>query len=365
MSGSTTIRMLKAYVATTPPPSMFFSGMFQSPPENFHTSEEVELDIERSGEDVAIVVQDPTTGYRMNSADIYTNKGFKPPVFKEATAIQSWDLIKREAGENPFVSPEFRANIITRVFKIMKKVQAKISRANELQASQVLQTGTVTLTDANGVALYTLDFKPKNTHFPTSSVAWDQTGDTKLADINSLAGVIRGDGLVDPSQLIFGSTAWASFIADADVKAVFETRRLDQGTISMGEKRGNGGTYHGRVEIGSYVYDIWTVSGRYKHPQTGVSTEYMAPGKVIVRAPEARLDAAYGAIPNIGNLLGASRANLIPELPSRFSNAGGGMDMFTNVWLSADGETLFCGIGARPLFIPTAIDSFGCLTTGL
>ena len=171
MSGSTTVRMLKAYIQMAQP-TLFLSGMFQSPPENFHTTEEVEIDIVRSDEDISIVIQDLSTGYRMNSEDLYTNKGFKPPIHKEAAPINSFDLIKRIPGQNPFESPDFRSNVILRLFNIMTKVERKIRRSIELQASQVLQTGIVTLTDDNGVALYTLDYKPKATHFPTAGTSW-------------------------------------------------------------------------------------------------------------------------------------------------------------------------------------------------
>ena len=91
----------------------------------------------------------------------------------------------------------------------------------------------------------------------------------------------------------------------------------------------------------------------------------MAPEKVIVRSGQGRMDATFGAIPNIGSLMGAQATQLLPELPGRVSNAAGGMDLFTNAWLTADGEQLLGGVGARPLMIPTAIDTYGCLNTGL
>lgn len=365
MSGSTTKRMISAYIQMAAP-VMFLSGLFRSPAENFHTTEEVEIDIIRSDEDVSIVVQDLSTGYRMNSEDLYTNKGFKPPIHKEALPINSFDLLKRMPGQNPFESPDFRANVILRMFNGMQKIERKIRRAIELQASQVLQTGVVTLTDINGNALYTLDFKPKASHFPTAGTSWaSASGAQKLADIQSLANQIRGDGLANPDQLIMGETAFENFISDADVQKRFDIRRIDLGTIAPMEMMGNGGIYRGIVEIGNYRYDVWTYGGRYKNPQTGVSTPFIDPGKIIVRASSGRLDATFGAIPNIGALMGAQATRLLPELPSRVSNAAGGMDLFTNAWLSADGEQLFGGVGARPLMIPTAIDTFGCLDTQL
>jgi hypothetical protein len=364
MSGNITRRMISAYYQEASP-TAFFSGMFRTRPENFHTSEEVEIDIVRSEEDVSIVVQDLSTGYRMNSDDLYTNKGFKPPIHKEAVPINSFDLIKRMPGQNPFESPDFRANVITRMFSGMRKVERKIRRAIELQASQVMQTGQVTLTDINGTALYTLDYKPKASHFPTAGTSWaTATLAEKIGDLTALADQIRSDGLMDPDQIAFGSDAWENLLQTDGFLARFDQRRADLGMITSMETLGSGGIYRGTIELGNYKLDVFTYNGRYKDPQSGVSTPYMDPGKVVIRSSMARLDATFGAIPNIGALLGAN-GRLIPELPTRMSSAGAGMDLFTNVWMSADGEQLFGGVGARPLMVPTAIDTFGCLDTQL
>jgi len=363
MSTTATKRMIEAYNQEASP-MMFLSGLFRSPQVNFHSSEEVEIDIVRSDEDVSIVIQDLTTGYRMNSNDIYTNKSFKPPIHKEAITLNAFDMIKRQPGQNPFESPDFRANIISQMFSGMRKVERKIRRAMELQASQVLQSGVVALKDISGTTLYTIDYKPKSAHFPTAGTAWNAGGSTKVADLLALINVVRNNGLVDPNILIMGEGSFEQFVQDSDVQKRYETRRIDLGTISGMQMRGNGGQYRGTVEIGNYRLDIWTYGGRYKDPQTGNKVKFLADDKVIVMSDSSRLDATFGAIPNIGNDLGV-RANLIPELPSRISNAEGGMDLSTNVWLSNDGEQLFGGVGSRPLYIPTAIDTFGCLDTGI
>ena len=364
MSGSNTTRMIRVYNQMAQP-MLFLSGFFQSPPENFHTTEEVEIDIVRSDEDISIVVQDLSTGYRMNSEDLYTNKGFKPPIHKEAMPINSHDLIKRMPGENPFEAPDFRANVITRLFNGMTKIERKIRRAVELQASQVMQTGIVTLTDINGVALYTLDYKPKATHFPTAGVSWaSATGAQKMADLTALGEIIRNDGLGDPDQLIFGIDAFENFISDSAVQNRLDNRRIELGGVAP-ETRGNGATFQGWIRLGNYRYEMWTYAGRYKDPQTGNKLPYIDVGKIVMRDRQGRLDATFGAIPNIGALLGNQQTSLLPELPGRINNSAGGMDLFTNAWLSADGEQLFGGVGARPLMIPTAIDTYGCLDTQL
>lgn len=364
MSGSTTRHMIAAYIQDAMP-TLFLSGLFRSPPENFHSSEEVEFDIMRSDEEIAIVVTDLSTGGRMNSADLYTNKSFKPPILDEEFPINSFSLIKREAGQNPFESPDFRGNLISRFFRSMTKIERKIRRTVELQASQVLQTGTITLIDATGTALYTLDYKPKATHFPTAGTAWNAGGADILGDLLSLINVIRDDGLANPDQLLMGENAFEAAVKDAAFKDRFETRRIDLGTIAPMVMRGDGGNFRGVVEIGNYRLDIWTYGGKYNHPQTGAKTSFIDPAKVVVRASSGRLDLTFGAIPNIGLLLGETGSNLLPELPSRLANAEGGMDLFTNAWLSTNGKQLFGSAGARPLCIPTAIDTYGCIATGV
>ena len=357
MSDSTTKVMLAAYEQDAEP-TMFLSGMFQSPRRNFHNSEEVEIDIIRSEEDISIAIQDLSTGARLNSEDIYTNKGFKPPIHKEAGAINAHTLIKRMPGADPFQAVDFQANALTKGVRLGQKLQRKILRAVEQQSSQVLTTGTVTLVDASGNAIYTIDYKPKATHFPTVGIAWSSASSTKLADIESLANVIRGDGLANPDMLIMGENSYEQFIQDQSVLDRMDNRRIAGNGIVPLTTMGNGGQFRGVIDIGNYKYDIWTYAGRYKDPQTGTSTKFIADDKVIVRASSGRLDATFGGIPRL-----TTDSRVPPALTSRISVPGQMLDLQMNAWVTPDGETMMVQAGTRPLMIPTAIDTYGCLDT--
>lgn len=360
MSTTATKVMLAAYEQDAEP-SMFLSGQFQSPRRNFHNSEEVEIDIIRSEEDISIAIQDLSTGARLNSEDIYTNKAFKPPIHKEAGPINAHTLIKRMPGQDPFAAVDFQANAIARGVRLGRKLQRKILRAIELQSSQVMTTGIVTLVDENGNGVYSIDYKPKATHFPTSAVAWNNANATMLADIESLANVIRGDGLSNPDMLIMGEGSYELFIQDADVLARFDNRRvLGNGIVPM-ERLGNGGIFRGVIEIGNYKYDIFTYGGRYRDPQTGVSTKYVPDDKVIVRSSMGRMDATFGGIPRIGS----PDPRVPAALTSRVSVPDQMLDLQMNAWITQDGETMMVQAGTRPLMIPTAIDTYGCLDTAI
>lgn len=358
MSTTATKVMLQAYEQEQAP-SMFLAGMFQSPRSNFHNSEEVEIDIIRGEEDISIAVTDLSTGARLNSTDLYTNKAFKPPVHKEAGPINAQSLIKRMPGSNPFEAVDFQANAIKMGVGLGRKLQRKILRAVEQQAAQVLTTGVVTLIDETGAGVYAIDYKPKATHFPTAGTAWGAVGATPLADIQALANVVRGDGLDNPDMLIMGEGSFEHFIQDADVLARFDNRRMAGNGIVAMDRMGNGGIYRGTVEIGNYKYDVYTYGGRYRHPQTGVSTKFIPDDKVVVRSSMARMDATFGGIPRIGS----PDPRIPAALTSRVSVPDQMLDLQMNAWITQDGETMMVQAGTRPLMIPTAIDTYGCLDT--
>ncbi|MCK5641706.1 MAG: major capsid protein [Gammaproteobacteria bacterium] len=358
MADNTTKVMLRAHEQTRRP-TLFLSGMFQSPRENFHDSEEVEIDIVRSEEDIAIAVQTLSAGRRYNQEDLFTNKGYKPPILREAGVISAESLIKRQPGEDPYKTPDFQITAITKASRLSMKLQDKIQRNMEFQASEVLTKGTVTLIDANGDPVYVIDYKPKATHFPDVAIDWGAAGETPAGDIISLANLIRADGLADPNQLIFGENAFENFIKNADIKDRLKQDGLGTGRLTVDGSVGNGAVFQGTIKLGSYRYEMWTYAGRYKNPQTGVSTPFIPTDKVIVRASGGRMDATFGGIP----LLGAPDPRVPRALNQRFSVPGRGVDATLNSWIEKDRTGLTTEAMARPLMIPTAIDTYGCIDT--
>ena len=363
MSDASTKTMINAYNSQAEP-SMFLTSQFQAPRANFYNSESVELDIQRSGEDVAIVIVNMAEGYRKNSADIYTNKEFTAPVFKELAPLNAYSLLRREFGQNPFANNDFQRKATTKSFSLMRKMENKIRRSIELMASQVLQTATVDMIDDNGATLFTVDFKPKATHFPTAGTIWSDSGADPLGDLGALAEIIRNDGLMDSNQLYFGIDAWNAFAAHPTVQAQMDLLRLNIGSIgpmNPAQSGTRGAQFRGTIDIGHNKFDMWTYGARYTHPQTGAATPFIDPAKVIMKSNDTRLDATYGSIPKFRQ----NNADSLRFMPGRITNRDARVDFFPNSWVTEDGQTLNVSISARPLLIPTAIDTFGCIATGV
>lgn len=358
MSDASTARMISAYMEEASAPQ-FLSSFFRSPPENFHESEFVEVDVERDTQEVAIALLDITTGARVNEASLFTNKRLKPPIFKEAGAISAFSSFSRQPGMDPFADVDYMAAATRQAFKIGRKLEKKIRRAIEQMASQVLTTGTITLTDGNGVNLYVLDYLMKANHSVKAATTWTSAGaGDPLTDLGDLATTIREHGKRRPDTLIFGKTALRTFFANTKVKAELDNRRIARGNIVTPSRARDdeSAKFHGEIAIDNDVFEIWLYNGDFTDPVTGNLTPYVGDDQVIMLSSGARLDITYGGIP-----LFRPEERALAFLPQSLTGPAQGLGLTLNSWITRDNTALMVEAGSRPLVIPTAIDTFGVL----
>jgi hypothetical protein len=178
-----------------------------------------------------------------------------------------------------------------------------------------------------------------------------------MTDLSNLADVVRRDGRGVPNTLIFGKRAWRDFFANAGVQKLFDVRRYDIGTLKP--VRRGGASFKGTITLDNYDYEIYVYDGTYLDPQSSATLNYVSQDSVIMLSDNSRLDLTFGAIP----LLKRPDSPALQFLPPRISNGDVRVDLTTNAWFTPDGKHLKISAGTRPLAIPTAIDTFGCLTT--
>jgi hypothetical protein len=320
-------------------------------------SEKVTIDIERDDDDVAIVIESLQDSGRNNVSTLYQNNEYLPPIYKEVAPLNSFTLLDRRAGQNPHSDPNYAANLALDAAKVLGKMDRKIRRAFELQASQVLQSGVVDLQDSAGVTRYTIDYNAKVAHFPTVGTSWVDTANADcLLDIENLAHVVNQNGRGIPNRLIFGRTAWQNFVRNSKVQAILDNRRIMLGGVNMPTAVG-GAVFMGDIAAGPYRFELWTYPAFYKNPNGGAITRYVEDDKVIMLSDNTRLDAAYGALPYVAG----PEQRALQFLPAR--RTADGSDMTWNSWIEPDNTALNVSAGTRPLFIPVAIDTFGALDT--
>jgi len=367
MSDTSTIRLMKYYQQQIGRPR-FLSSLFRSPPENFHSTEEVEIDVRRQGRNVAIPVVDLRSGPRHMSRDKTVNKKFKPAVYKYESNVAAADLIKRAPGVDPYTDPDFAANATREAFGAIRELEDMFRDAIELMASQIMQTGTLAITDDAGSAVYSLDFQPKDATgtlgsgdlIVTTGTTWAADGSTgdPLGDLDTLANNMAACGY-DATDLAFGATALHRFLKNATVLQRFNLINANFGQLNpQGAPPGGGASPVGRMVIGSRMFRLWAYDATYKHPQTGTITRFLHNEKVVMWADSAPRDLSWGAIP----MFEAARDSRVASfLPSRMSFASAGIDLHIGGYFTQDAQNLVITVGCRPLTIPTAIDGHACL----
>ena len=341
-------------------PTGFLSRMFTIKPGGIYNGTKVAIDIERYGEEVAIAIK-KCTGPNLNDFDIFTTKEFEPPAYGEAFPLDVCDLLNRMAGVDPFTAAyqEYSLAVSAKMARGFTLIGGKIDRAVELQASQILQTGILTLTDGAGATVYTLDFKPKATHFPTTGTAWSTVATADpLGDLEALASVIRADGKIDPDMVIMGAVALKNFMRNADVLAQLDNRRIDIGEIAP-EMVDSGATLYGHVWVGTYRMSIWTYPDTFTDPQTGLPVKYIADDKVVMKSSRTRLDMTSARVP----LPLGPDPRVAGLLPGRLSSRPAGFDVTPNVYATPNGKQIVGELESCTLLIPVQIDGFGCLDT--
>lgn len=342
-------------------PSGFLSRFFTIKPGGIFSGKTVAIDIQRFGEDVAIAIK-RCTGPNLNDIDEFTTKEFEPPTYGEAFSLDVCDLLDRMAGVDPFTAAyaSDASQFIAKSAQGFVLVDDKISRAVELQASQALQTGKLTLTDKDGETVYELDFKPKITHFPSAGTTWGQASYDPMGDLESLADVIRADGKIDPDTLVYGQASLREFLKNDDVKAALDNRRISIGEIAP-RMVDSGATFYGFIWIGGYEFQMWSYKDTFKHPETGAATKYVDDGSVIMLSTNTRLDMVSAKVP----LPLGPDPRVADLLPGRLSSREGSFDVTPNVYPTPNGKQIMGELESRPLLIPVQIDGYGCLTTGL
>lgn len=367
MSDVGTQKLLKVYEQRIGRPR-FFSSRFASPPENFHSTEKVEIDVIRQGQHIAIPVVNMKSGARKMSLDDFVNKSLTPAVFKYEVPLAAADLITREPGVDPYTDPVWATAATRRIFRAVRKLEDMFRDGIELMAAQVMTTGVLSLVDDANATVFSLDFEPKDGSgtlasgdlIVTTGTTWGTDGTTgaPLSDLGTLVGNMAACGY-DATDACFGSSALQRFLANADVKAELNMLKFDAGQIQMqGQPPGGGAARVGQMVIGGRLLRLWTYSGTYTHPYSGARTAYLHTDKVVIWDETAPRDLTWGEIPKFPAPAGQAQ---LPFLPSRMSFGEQGLDLQMGGYVTQDLQNMIISCGCRPLPIPTAIDSFACI----
>lgn len=337
----------------------FFSTFFKTTEEDYTDTDTVEIDIERNGLKVAPVLRNRNTGAVLISAEDFNTKEFRPPVINLAYPVDLYKLMNRMPGEKDTaeVRGEWKARLAAKLYKGFITEHKMIKETVELQAAQILQTGTVTLQDENGNDTYTLAYPVAAGHITEATTKWDQEGANPMGDMEALCSLIQSDSKSDAAIAIFGRDAWNAALKDPTFQLAVKRDGLNLGGIEPGLKN-KGARYMGYIDLGSDRLDMYVYNDTYEKVGASTKYHYMDPKKVIITAALEDLDfrTVYGGVPSLG--MDPMFAEVMPSEVMY----DGSIRVNNRVFRDEKADTFQAESKSRPLSIPVSIDAFGCLT---
>lgn len=320
----------------------FFTQFFKFSPSFFHGTEKFLIDqvdgvtgiatyVNRDGEFVKV----PNEGYTTNE--------FKPGYVKEVMTLTAGDLRAREAGVPSLLESQNPGDSRTmKIGKQQAQLQNRLARLKELQASQALLTGVVSISGV-GVS-YDIDFGLKSTHKIAPSILWG-TSDTAtpVDDLKSAARIIADEAATLGTNFIaiMSVDSFKAFKATTQVQNELKMNGFGTGKISPKAINALGARYEGYLDG---FGEIWTYSRKYRSA-SNVSTDYMTTKTVIVLDLSCQLEQHYGVIENL-----------------HAGDMGVKSDMYPRSYMAEEGNVIKNTLESSPLMAPVQTDGYCVLT---
>lgn len=276
-------------------PKSFLRSFF---PSTFSPTKLVSIEVERGFEKIAVDVVRGSEG-NFNRFSKNTQKVYEPPFFREYFNATDEDIYDRVLGSQGSDNSMLFAQLLNTVADRIGQLQDKIERTKELQCSQVLHNGIVTMSNGDNInfarkpsSMVDLNLGSGGGYFYTNSdvFAQFQAGCKwlrqfgKVGDFTFIA--ILGERAI---QDLYNNT---KFLARQNLFNL----NLDQ--IMQPQVGPVGGIFHGTLTCGPYRVQLWTYPEFYDNA-AGVSTPYVDDSRVILTVTKPRFKYAHALVPQL------------------------------------------------------------------
>jgi hypothetical protein len=276
-----------------------FSGWF---PEETTPTLEVDVEVQRDNDLIAVDVVRFTEGNKNKSTKVTENK-YIPPYFKEDYDFQRDQVYMNTVALGVGMeNAQINKVIATNAFKNVSKNKDKIVRAIRKQEADVLQTGIVTLNNGDSI-----DYRRKAASLVNVSTGgnyWSVAASaTPLTDIRKGMDFLRNVGNSGGSSVnvVMRSAALEAFLATTQVKeqgpnVIQQIQRIN---INMPQFDGvNGFAFHGQIAAGDFVVNLWTYNEKYTDA-SGATQYYLASNLVVMIPDDFKGKTVFGGLPTL------------------------------------------------------------------
>ena len=155
----------------------------------------------------------------------YSTSTYVPPVIKLKTPINLSDLQDRLPGEILYSTQSVSSRRDQLETKILGNLSRMIDRSEELQCSQAIFSGTVTVTNGETVSFGRT--AANNTGTLTAARRWDQTTAKPLQDFDNWKKIMLQNGKCAPTDIIMDSDTFSLLANNEQVLKLLDNRSTD------------------------------------------------------------------------------------------------------------------------------------------
>ena len=246
------------------PETTFFRDRYFGETDEFAT-DKVLIEYNNGDQKMAPFV-DPNAGDIPVARDGYKVLEFEPPMIAPSRLLTLDDLRKRGFGEAlyPGSTAADRARNLT--VRDLTDLTRRITRREEWMAAQVMINNGVTVqeyidADTQGQSFPIYFYDPAGSNPATYTGTTWTTFAIMKADVIAMCDELSEHGL-PASDLVLGSTTWATISLFSDLQNLLDNRRVE-----IGELQGSivypGVSRVGRLDFDGYMLDIYVVREKY------------------------------------------------------------------------------------------------------
>lgn len=260
-------------------------------PKKVSRTKYVSISVRRGTEKVAVDVIRGTKGNK-NKRTKSTEKIILPPYYNEGFNVNELDIY--DASMAPNATTDTILDLADESAEMLIECRNKIERAYEKQVADLFETGVIELVNGDNI-----DFNRKAGSMVTLGAGawWSVTTVDPMVALEAGGKFIREEGKAQgvAYNVIMGGLALNAMLNNPIFQAKYDIKNVTPGEISMPERMSSGGTLHGKVSAGSYIFYIWTYPEGYD--VNGTFTPYI-PDKNIVIIPEnPKFVTAFAQVP--------------------------------------------------------------------
>lgn len=337
-----TPRTMGKLIERMPPVHTFFRDTFFKNVRTFNTKS-VDVDFKKGNRALAPFVH-PKVGGKTIPNSGYSTKNYTPVLIAPNKITSVDDLLERSAGENPYSGKTPAERAVQKLAEDWRELNEMIVRREEWMAATAIFTGQIPII---GEGLNeVIDFNFTNTEtIVTAGLKWNGADADPLADLERWRKKVQKEGFVNCNICVMASDVSASFISNAKVQKLLDTKAYDLAAIKPRELP-NGVTYIGTINklgLDIYEYNEWYLDD-WSNPDAPEQKPLVPDSTIALLSTAADYSVYYGAV------------TILAENGVNFITVEG--DKVPQTWVERRPDRRFLQLNSKPLTVPHEVNSW-------